>query len=178
MVRAAQKKLCSCLKACLLTRPIIRIFIIEGLATVLVGVASKFFTVDWPETATFLTDEERKVLIAKLSQDNGGARMDHLDKRAAKRVFSDWKIYCAILMYLGIVNTGYSGSVSAFSDFVAINKSAAYFFYSLALIRYHITVFHSHHHTGTWLSSPTSTSTQCSNLRRSGSPLCDDSIPD
>lgn len=99
-------------KAWLLTRLIYRIFIIEGLATVLVGAASKFFTVDWPETANFLTDDERKVLIAKLSQDNGGARMDHLDKRAAKRVFSDWKIYCAILMYLGIVNTGYSGSVS------------------------------------------------------------------
>lgn len=89
-----------------------RIFIIEGLATVIVGAASKFFTVDWPETAKFLNDEERKLLVAKLSQDNGDARMDHLDKRAAKRVFTDWKIYCAILMYLGIVNTGYSGSVS------------------------------------------------------------------
>lgn len=89
-----------------------RIFIIEGLATVVVGLASKFFTVDWPETAKFLTDEERKVLVAKLAQDNGEARMDHLDKRAAKRVFSDWKIYCAVFMYFGIVNTGYAGSVS------------------------------------------------------------------
>ncbi|KAJ4396026.1 hypothetical protein N0V93_000242 [Gnomoniopsis smithogilvyi] len=86
------------------------IFIIEGLATIIIGAASKYFTVDWPETAKFLTDEERRLLIAKLSQDNGDSRMDHLDKRAAKRVFTDWKIYCAILMYLGIVNTGYSGS--------------------------------------------------------------------
>lgn len=52
------------------------------------------------------------MLVAKLARDNGEARMDHLDKRAAKRVFSDWKIYCGIMMYLGIVNTGYSGSVS------------------------------------------------------------------
>lgn len=90
---------------------ICRIFIIEGLATVVIGAASKFFTVDWPEAAKFLTDEERKVLVAKLAKDHGEARMDHLDKRAAKRIFKDWKIYCGILMYLGIVNTGYSGSV-------------------------------------------------------------------
>lgn len=88
-----------------------RIFIIEGLATVVVGAASKFFTVDWPETAKFLSDEERRILVARLAQDHGEARMDHLNRRAAKRVFSDWKIYCGILMYLGVVNTGYSGSV-------------------------------------------------------------------
>lgn len=88
-----------------------RIFIIEGLVTVVVGAASKFFTADWPETATFLSDEERRVLVARLARDHGEARMDRLDKRAAKRIFGDWKIYCGILMYLGIVNTGYSGSV-------------------------------------------------------------------
>lgn len=52
------------------------------------------------------------MLVARLAQDHGEARMDHLNKRAARRVFSDWKIYCGILMYLGLVNTGYSGSVS------------------------------------------------------------------
>lgn len=76
-----------------------------------VGAASKFFTANWPETAKFLNDEERRMLVARLARDHGEARMDHLDKRAARRVFSDWKIYCGILMYLGIVNTGYSGSV-------------------------------------------------------------------
>lgn len=88
-----------------------RIFIIEGLVTVVVGAGSKFFTADWPETAKFLTDDERKMLVARLAQDHGEARMDHLNKRAARRIFSDWKIYCGVLMYLGIVNTGYAGSV-------------------------------------------------------------------
>ncbi|CAN8105794.1 unnamed protein product [Discula destructiva] len=86
------------------------IFIIEGLVTVVFGAVSKIFIADWPETAKFLNDEERKILVAKLSRDHGGAKMDHLDKRAAKRVFSDWKVYCGIFMYFGIVNTGYSGS--------------------------------------------------------------------
>lgn len=78
-----------------------RIFIIEGLATVVVGATSKIFTVDWPETAKFLNDEERRILIARLARDRGEAKMDRLDKRAAKRVFSDWKIYCGIFMYFG-----------------------------------------------------------------------------
>ncbi|KAG8169071.1 hypothetical protein KVR01_001820 [Diaporthe batatas] len=77
------------------------IFIIEGLATVVIGAASKFFTVDWPETAKFLSDDERKILIARLAQDRGEAKMDRLDKKSAKRIFSDWKIYCGIFMYFG-----------------------------------------------------------------------------
>ncbi|TVY22690.1 putative transporter [Lachnellula hyalina] len=36
--------------------------------------------------------------------------MDRLDKRAARRVFLDWKIYCGTLMYMGVVTTGYSTS--------------------------------------------------------------------
>lgn len=36
--------------------------------------------------------------------------MNRLDRSAAKRIFSDWKIYCGTLMYFGIVNTGYATS--------------------------------------------------------------------
>lgn len=89
-----------------------RIFIIEGLATVVIGIAAKWMVVDWPETAKFLTPDERKLLLARLREEAGEARMDRLDKRAAKRAFSDWKIYCGVIMYFGVVNTGYSTSVS------------------------------------------------------------------
>jgi len=30
--------------------------------------------------------------------------------KTAKRIFTDWKIYTGVIMYMGIVNTGYSGS--------------------------------------------------------------------
>jgi cyanate permease len=36
--------------------------------------------------------------------------MNRMDKRAAKRIFRDPKIYLGTLMYFGIVNTGYAGS--------------------------------------------------------------------
>ena len=36
--------------------------------------------------------------------------MNRLDGPARKRVFGDWKIYCGVVMYIGIVNTGYATS--------------------------------------------------------------------
>ncbi|KAH7138152.1 major facilitator superfamily domain-containing protein [Dendryphion nanum] len=86
------------------------IFIIEGLLTLVVGIGAKFWVPDWPETATFLTESERALLIARLSADSGAATMNRLDKRATKRIFSDPKIYLGTLAYFGIVNTGYAGS--------------------------------------------------------------------
>ncbi|PNS17905.1 hypothetical protein CAC42_3864 [Sphaceloma murrayae] len=86
------------------------IFILEGLFTVIVGIASKWFIADWPEQATFLTDEEKRMLRVRLRSDGGEARMNRLDKAARRRVFSDWKMYCGILMYLGVVNCSYSTS--------------------------------------------------------------------
>jgi cyanate permease len=86
------------------------IFIIEGLLTIVVAISFKFIVVDWPEKASFLTPSERALLIKRLSIDAGEARMDVLNRRSAKRVFSDWKIYCGIFMYMGVVNTGYATS--------------------------------------------------------------------
>lgn len=76
------------------------IFIIEGLATVVVAVVAKFLIVDWPEQSSFLNNEERALLLSRLSEDRGDARMDRLDRAAAKRVFTDIKIY---LGYVGLV---------------------------------------------------------------------------
>ncbi|KAF2685922.1 MFS general substrate transporter [Lentithecium fluviatile CBS 122367] len=86
------------------------IFIIEGLMTVVIGVISKFWITDWPETASFLNEQERALLIARLSADSGDAVMNRMDKHAARRIFRDPKIYIGTLMYFGIVNTGYAGS--------------------------------------------------------------------
>ncbi|KAL4894105.1 major facilitator superfamily domain-containing protein [Aspergillus ambiguus] len=86
------------------------IFIIEGLATVVLAVVSKFIIVDWPETATFLNEDERALLVRRLANDRGNTRMDRLDKPAARRTFRDPKLYLGPLMYFGIVNTGYAVS--------------------------------------------------------------------
>ncbi|KAL4791728.1 major facilitator superfamily domain-containing protein [Aspergillus venezuelensis] len=86
------------------------IFILEGLATILVAVIAKFMIVDWPEAAKFLTDDERAVLLARLKEDQGEAQMSRWDKTAMRRTFRDPKIYLGPIMYFGIVNTGYAVS--------------------------------------------------------------------
>ncbi|OJJ63584.1 hypothetical protein ASPSYDRAFT_53251 [Aspergillus sydowii CBS 593.65] len=86
------------------------IFILEGLATIVLAVIAKFIIVDWPESATFLTDDERALLLRRLAEDQGEAQMSRMDKKALKRTFSDPKIYLGPIMYFGIVNTGYAVS--------------------------------------------------------------------
>ncbi|PKY08745.1 MFS general substrate transporter [Aspergillus campestris IBT 28561] len=86
------------------------IFIIEGLATVVVAVIAKFVIVDWPESATFLNEDERALLLKRLAEDQGEAKMNRMDKSSMKRTFSDPKLYLGPIMYFGIVNTGYAVS--------------------------------------------------------------------
>lgn len=78
------------------------IFIIEGLGTVVIAAVSKFFIVDWPETSKFLNDDERHLLLRRLRIDVAEAKMDRLDKKAARRIFGDWKIYAG---YVGTSDT-------------------------------------------------------------------------
>ena len=69
------------------------IFIIEGVLTVVAAAFSKLLIVDWPETSKFLNENERRLLLERLQRDVAEARMDRLDTKAARRAFSDWKIY-------------------------------------------------------------------------------------
>jgi hypothetical protein len=39
--------------------------------------------------------------------------VDDLTANAAKQIFSDWRIYAFAIAYMGLVCTGYSGSVSS-----------------------------------------------------------------
>jgi hypothetical protein len=104
-------------KSGILTRYSRWIFIIEGVVTAAIGVLSKFWLTDWPETASFLNDEERALLIARLNADTGDAVMNRFDKRAAKRIFSDPKIYLGTAAYFGkdMLASIYSSSANPIS---------------------------------------------------------------
>lgn len=84
------------------------IFIIEGVITIFAAACGKYLIVDWPETAKFLNSEERDLLLCHLQEDAAEAKMDRLDTKSKLRVFGDWKIYTGIIIYFGVVNTGYS----------------------------------------------------------------------
>ena len=76
------------------------IFILEGIFTVIVAVGSYWLIPDWPETAKFLKEDERELLIRRLALDRSDAHMDHWNKKTAKRVFSDPKIYLRYIQLL------------------------------------------------------------------------------
>lgn len=85
------------------------IFIIEGLLSVVVSVPAKFLLANWPEQAAFLTAEEKHYLLVRNNSDTGGAaQMDRLDADAWRRIFTDWKLYVASLIYIGITVSGYA----------------------------------------------------------------------
>jgi len=79
------------------------IFILEGIATVLVGILAAFILVDFPATAAFLTPEERSYLVWKKKYDNSSVgEEEHFSLRHVAAAFKDWQIYVHILIYMSI----------------------------------------------------------------------------
>lgn len=83
------------------------IFILEGIVTVLVAVAAFFLMHDFPETAKFLTEEERAFVVHRLKyQGQGTAQVEEADEFAwtcVWQAFKDWQIWVSIFVYWGIV---------------------------------------------------------------------------
>lgn len=79
------------------------IFILEGIATVLVAVAAHFLIQDYPDTAKFLTEEERTFVIHRLRHQystDGGAQYSGNEKFKWKYVrdaLLDWQVWGAII---------------------------------------------------------------------------------
>ncbi|OMH81557.1 putative tartrate transporter [Zancudomyces culisetae] len=77
-------------------KPYQMIFLVEGAATILFGIASFFILQNYPETCTFLTIEERDVLVKKLKADQGLATKAKLSVMSSIKAIFDWKtgVYC------------------------------------------------------------------------------------
>jgi hypothetical protein len=69
--------------------------------TVVLGLLAKFWIVDWPEKASFLNEQERALLVARLTAETGEAKMDRMDKRAVTRILKDPKIWLGTAAYFG-----------------------------------------------------------------------------
>lgn len=69
------------------------IFILEGIATILIAIGAYWACPDWPENANFYTEEEREYWKRRLAADVQDSSMSHWDKGTARRIFGDVKIY-------------------------------------------------------------------------------------
>ncbi|KAG2154717.1 MFS general substrate transporter [Suillus clintonianus] len=89
------------------------IFILEGLLTVLCAVASYWVISNFPETAGFLTKEERVFVIRRLRDDmQFSAGGEEFKARYIWQSLRDWKTYLAMGIYMG-----FDGPLFAFSLF-------------------------------------------------------------
>lgn len=90
------------------------IFILEGLATLVIGIASFWMVYDFPDEATFLSDIDRKRVIYRLSADKqASSRHEEFKMAYVWDSLKDWKTYTSCVIY-----SGTCGSLYAFSLFV------------------------------------------------------------
>lgn len=87
------------------------IFIIEGLATVAVGVACYWMVSDWPDTARFLTADDRLRLRRRLAADKQPSTKEEYDKRHIYAAVRDWKTWCYGFIYVGSIIPLYAFSL-------------------------------------------------------------------
>ena len=79
------------------------IYIIEGIVTICLSVPLLFIIADWPAQVKWLSPEEKRLLIARQVVEDGGlAHMDRLDRKALRRILTDWKIYSAVIIYFAV----------------------------------------------------------------------------
>ncbi|KAM0701268.1 hypothetical protein Q7P35_011629 [Cladosporium inversicolor] len=90
------------------------IFILEGLATVFIGIASYWLVHDFPDDAKFLSDDDRKRVLRRLKAD-GQSSAEHEEFKMAYFWASvmDWKTWAFAIIYMGC-----DGSLYAFSLFL------------------------------------------------------------
>ncbi|CAG8590725.1 7531_t:CDS:10 [Cetraspora pellucida] len=88
------------------------IFIIDGLATVFIGLFSYFLISSYPETTTWLTEDERKIVINRLQLDSGyiNTTTTDFDKSQIFEAFKDWKVHIFSLLQFTVAITGYAFS--------------------------------------------------------------------
>ncbi|KAH6697334.1 major facilitator superfamily domain-containing protein [Plectosphaerella plurivora] len=69
------------------------IFILEGIVTVLVGVVAYWFIQNYPDTATFITEEERKFIRAKLAAHSDATNHEEFNWAGVKEALKDVKCW-------------------------------------------------------------------------------------
>ncbi|KAF9956526.1 hypothetical protein BGZ72_002697 [Mortierella alpina] len=76
------------------------IFILEGLPTVLLTIVVFFYLPDYPETASFLSEDERDLAVRRLLADAGPATETEFSWKQFRDVFVDLKVYLHMIPYI------------------------------------------------------------------------------
>jgi MFS family permease len=69
------------------------IFIIEGLLTIVVAASAYFFLTNYPDTAKFLSEKERKFVIDRLALDSDATRDEKFSWKQVTKALKDPKAW-------------------------------------------------------------------------------------
>ncbi|KAJ7267556.1 MFS general substrate transporter [Mycena haematopus] len=84
------------------------IFILEGLATVLVGILAFFVLVDFPATANFLTPQQRAFVVWRKKYDNSSVgEEENFELRHLVEALTDWQVWLHMFIYMAIITNLY-----------------------------------------------------------------------
>ncbi|KAJ3532550.1 hypothetical protein NMY22_g7699 [Coprinellus aureogranulatus] len=86
------------------------IFCLEGIATVLFAALSYFFMHDYPETAKFLNEKERKIVVDMLAEDRHGLATE-FSMTYVWQALTDRKVYIMVGIYMGLLIPVYAISL-------------------------------------------------------------------
>ncbi|KAL1920358.1 uncharacterized protein VTP21DRAFT_735 [Calcarisporiella thermophila] len=81
-------------------RPWQWLFVLEGVPTILAAFWCLFYLPDSPESAKFLSVEEREYAVRRMREDAGVAHDHSWTWAHFWSVFTDWKVYAYMLMYI------------------------------------------------------------------------------
>jgi len=99
------------------------IFFFEGIISVLVGAYIFYILPNSPETATFLTSEEKIVAVQRLHLDLKSIKMEATNKKSFKRAICNWNIWLISMADFCALMTNYSMGLFLPSILVAMGYS-------------------------------------------------------
>ncbi|KAI9457070.1 major facilitator superfamily domain-containing protein [Lactarius psammicola] len=104
------------------------IFFVEGLTTVVVAILSYLFIHDYPETAKFLTEEERQFVIQTLADDSKG-QATHFSKKFVWQALADWKTYAQAVnfMWYDATSKPFIVPLDAFTTWASLLQMLSYY---------------------------------------------------
>jgi len=84
------------------------IFILEGLATVVVGLVALFVLVDFPATAKFLTPEQRAFVVFRKKYDTSSVgEEEHFEIRHVVEALTDWQVWLHMFILMAAITNLY-----------------------------------------------------------------------
>ncbi|OKL62570.1 hypothetical protein UA08_02139 [Talaromyces atroroseus] len=88
------------------------IFILEGMATVVIAVIAYFLIYDSPDEASFLTDDEKRWVYEQLNRDGPRAQQNEKFRwNFVTAAFTDWQVLVAMFMNLSLISPIYAISL-------------------------------------------------------------------